>query len=274
MLDVGGAIMGGLSILSDSILGGLNYASQAEQQAWERKMYKNSLSREDSAIQRRVADLKAAGLSPVLAAGSGAQSMAPIRSTAPQFETGQVSKAAQMMAINSQLMQQQANIEKTKQESELIKLQKDRVMADTVGQQLINQYTKDSMGNRLSKLDLEVQLARETNPKKIDLMAIDIRRGNIKAQQDEVDLQLKKIGITHANQQTILNDLKKRLSTNDLDKQVEDIIAKKILVDTLRKENTLVQRKLDSNTATNSEMVEQVTKIIQALQAGKNLFTR
>lgn len=63
----------------------INYKNQKEQQAYDRALQQQIFQREDTAVQRRVADLEAAGLNPNLASGSGANAGAVVGSEAAQM---------------------------------------------------------------------------------------------------------------------------------------------------------------------------------------------
>jgi len=103
-------------------VGLLNYREMRKQNKWMRHAQEYTWAREDIAMQRRVADLKAAGLSPVLAAGQGASTSSPISLTPPRLEIGDNAT----MALG--LMKMKADIDRTEAEKEAIKVQIDKTI--------------------------------------------------------------------------------------------------------------------------------------------------
>lgn len=65
----------------------LNYRLQQENLAYQKQLQQIIFGREDNAVQRRVADLKKAGLSPTLAAGSAASAGSVINTSASQKQS-------------------------------------------------------------------------------------------------------------------------------------------------------------------------------------------
>lgn len=80
----GAATVGGAGLLGGIYSTERNIGFQREINAQNVALMRESWRRDDSAIQRRVADLKASGLSPVMAAGTAAAASSPIQLQAPK----------------------------------------------------------------------------------------------------------------------------------------------------------------------------------------------
>lgn len=154
-----GGILGGLSSsITNNLLGiasiGLqaynsyqqqqNYESNFQQQknafAYNVGLQNTIFNREDNAVQRRAADLKAAGLSPVLAAGSAANAGAVIHTDAPQQQTLDIPNMLQ--AVMS-LMKMKEDITNTVAQRDLIKAQQTKTLSSTLND-LVNLDVKDA----------------------------------------------------------------------------------------------------------------------------------
>lgn len=122
-MSIFGSVLGGLGSLVGAGADIYNIGQQKKQFEWQKMAQEKTWAREDNATQRRVADLKAAGLSPTLAAGSAAQASSPITPKAPQAD---MSNMMNGLAISNMV----ENIAKTKAEKKRIQQETDIVKHD------------------------------------------------------------------------------------------------------------------------------------------------
>lgn len=120
-----------------------NYDLSKEQFDYQKQLNELTMQREDTAFQRQVADLKAAGLSPLMVAGNGAAANPLQSSQAPQFDMTGINQAmtnaigAYNDAFNRKLQSRQFALQSAVQTSQLFtqlaesKLQQKYIKAQT-----------------------------------------------------------------------------------------------------------------------------------------------
>lgn len=135
----------------------LNYQLQKDQYEYQKNLQRIMFGREDNAVQRRVADLKAAGLSPTLAAGSAASSGPVVSTQTPQKE----SDLSAYLAI-AQIGTMLANQQKAQTEADIAR----QSLAQAKIQTQASALSKELLGNQvaMSNLDKKYYLDRNTSP--------------------------------------------------------------------------------------------------------------
>lgn len=131
-----------------------NYDLQLARNEYEKGVQATTWQREDNAMQRKVKDLEAAGINPVLAAGgSGSPTSAPlglsdVRKESPRTVPQHAVRGSERAQMMINLMSQRTQVGKTDAERRLIELQQDQVKNQTLGTSLNNQVLAQEVQQR------------------------------------------------------------------------------------------------------------------------------
>lgn len=195
-------IVGGLANVGSTIAGTVdsiktnkeNLALQKDNLAYQKDLQKELFAREDNAVQRRVADLKAAGLSPTLAAGSSAGAGSVVSTSAPQKKSNLESYLA-LASVGTALAQQQ----KAQTEADIARQQLIQNKMDT------DYYKKKGVSPIESRLGYQQLLTNFLNGllNKDSHFVVDLVKANANANPNPPKWVGSDGSITNSNGQTI-----------------------------------------------------------------------
>ena len=178
MSDIIGGIIGGLGSLGAGFMNMYNVDQTNKQ---NERLMREQWGREDNAVQRRAKDLEAAGMSPILAAGSSASAGQAVRLNAPQMDKNPVADAANMMSQVKAIERTNADIAKVREDT------RNTAWLNNAREKIEDVYTRD----RLAGLDFNTKEWTPTYQQLIDQYET-IRAGRSKMEQDAENARIQK----------------------------------------------------------------------------------
>lgn len=238
----GAIVAGALSAGAQGAGAMANYLGQKKANEFNKEIQEEAWKREDIAVQRRKADLQAAGLSPVLAAGSAATTMSPIRIEAPQLDTAAIANAGKSvtdgMMTALAMKQGAASINKTNAETANIQAQQNKAETETA-------FMKENNPTIIEQNKTARDVANATKPANIERALVEVKGINLDNANKIVDNKIKRLAVTNAEIDIVKNRISVTAARMGIPEKALDIVAKKIALDL--KENELENAQFDTD---------------------------
>lgn len=219
LLSLGAA---GLSAWTDTEISKKNLEFQRKNLDYLKSVQRTTWEREDNAVQRRIADLKAAGLSPTLAAGSSAQASAPIRTEPLEYKGDPVGKGLQAASVALSMMREKAEISRTLADKKLAEDQAWKARQEGVGQMLANEYATAANPISLNLKRIDQWYAEESVNQRLNQLFQEVKKSGFDAQYAELKRDVEKENLTQAQLKTVRDKIENEEAAVSLsEKQIE-----------------------------------------------------
>ena len=200
----------------------LNYENQLAMQDYNKQMQLKTWEREDNAVQRRAADLEAAGMSKTLAAGGAAQTSAPIHINPAQHDTISGSDLPQRKAVElpdfgamiRSAMVTDSQIQANTAQAHLADMQANRVEEERKGLSIENMVKEDRVRQELELLRREYVLKGQNVEKGKEA----VTQAQLKTVMDTIQATIaKKYGMSNAETENLARSIAAKTASRDLD---------------------------------------------------------